>query len=252
LLNPASTYGVKGLKLMGTNQENIGVYGYAETDPNGMAPSATGVKGWAKNPINPGSGVTGVAYGIWGEASDNATGVNYGGYFLAANATGSNYAVYGDALGIGGLPGPGIPAGPTYAGYFNGDVYITNTYGPSDQKLKKDIQDLDNAIGLLLQLRPHTYIYRQDEFPGMVLPEGKQYGLIAQEVEQVLPDLVMNNTHPAKYSTDGSLLAPGVDFKSLAYQELIPILIKAIQEQQEQLDRQEQQIKELKAALDKE
>lgn len=74
---------------------------------------------------------------------------------------------------------------------------------------------------------------------------------MAQEVEGILPEIVMDNVHPARYDGSGNLLSPEIGFKSLDYQELIPVLIKAIQEQQEQIDRQEQQIKELKAALDK-
>jgi hypothetical protein len=250
LTNTNATYGVQGLKLMGTNNENIGVYGYAETDPTGQAPAAIGVKGLAENQVNPASGVAAMAYGIWGEASNSNTLVNYGGYFLAANAAGSNYAVYGDALGIGGPPGPGVPAGPTFAGFFNGDVYMTNTYGPSDRKLKEDIESLQGAVSLLMQLNPKTYFYRQSEYPGMALPGGRQYGLIAQEVESVLPDLVMDNHQPAKTGANGMQISPAVDFKSLDYQELIPILVKAIQEQQEQLENQAKQIEELKMALE--
>jgi hypothetical protein len=234
---------------MGVNVENIGVYGYGETDPTGTAPSAIGVKGVAKNQVNPSNGTPAFAYGVWGEASDNATSVNYGGYFLAANATGSNYAVYGDALGIGGAPGPGVPTGPTFAGFFNGDVYITNTYGPSDQKLKQNIRTLDGAVGLLMQLNPKIYSYRQAEFPSMALPSGKQYGLLAQEVESVLPELVKENRLPAKFGEDGQMLSPAVDFKSLDYEELIPILVRAIQEQQAQIERQDERIRQLSEAL---
>ncbi len=250
LPNPASTYGLQGIKLLGNNDENIGVYGYGEADPAGQSMTAIGVKGLAKNQVNPVSGVAAHAFGIWGEASDNATLVNYGGYFLAANATGSNYAVYADALGIGGAPGPGVPSGPTFAGFFNGDVYITNTYGPSDRKLKSDIESLDNAVGIVMQLKPRTYYYRQSEFPGMALPGGRQYGLIAQEVEEVLPELVLNNRQPAKTGKDGRQVSPPVDFKSLDYQELIPILVKAVQEQQAEIDRQAEQIRRLQAALE--
>jgi hypothetical protein len=245
------TYGLQGLKLMGTNPENTGVHGYAELDPlatpGPLGLIAIGVKGDAVAQSLP--GFAGVAFGVWGEAVDNQTAVNYGGFFRAANALGWNYAVYGDALGIGGTPGPGTPAGPTYAGFFNGDVYITNTYGPSDRKLKKDIRDLDNALDIVMQLSPKTYEYRRDEFPGMALPSGKQYGLIAQDVEQVLPEIVMDNVNPQKLDAKGNVIAQQVDFKSLSYQELVPVLIKAIQEQQEQIERQEAEIQALRQSL---
>jgi hypothetical protein len=249
LVNSGVTYGLQGLKLMGTNPENTGVHGYAELDPlatpGPLGLVAIGVKGDAIAQSLP--GFAGVAFGVWGEAVDNQTAINYGGFFRAANALGFNYAVYGDALGIGGTPGPGSPPGPTYAGFFNGDVYIANMYGPSDRKLKKDIRDLDNALGIVMQLSPKTYEYRRDEFPGMALPGGKQYGLIAQEVEQVLPEIVMDNVNPAKQDQNGNVISQQVDFKSLSYQELVPVLIKAIQEQQEQIEKLRSEVEALKS-----
>ena len=247
LVNSGDTWGVGGMKLLGTNLDNIGVYGYAETDPLAFPgpgiTKAIGVKGLALAQCQTGAAFA--AYGVWGEATDNQTVWNYGGYFLAANGTSANYAVYADALGIGGTPGPGTPAGPTYAGYFNGDVYITNTYGPSDRKLKDDFQDIDHALDIVMKLQPKTYYYRTGEFPGMALPKTRQYGLIAQDVETVLPDLVVNNIQPARFDDNGLIISPAIDFKSMNYQEMIPILIKAVQEQQAIIEKQQAQIDEL-------
>jgi hypothetical protein len=247
LLNSGDTWGVGGLKLLGTNMENIGVYGYGEVDPlvtpSPLTYAAIGVKGIGVGQAF--SGAVTVAYGVWGEATDNQTPVNYGGFFRAYNALGSNYAVFGDAICTSCTPGPGTPSGPNYAGYFNGDVYIAGVYGPSDQKLKKDINDLQGALDLVMKLRPVTYNYKQSEFPSMTLPGGRQYGLIAQEVEAVLPDLVMDNVNPARTDANGNEIAPAVDFKSLSYQELIPVLIKAVQELQEQNNKQDALIRQL-------
>lgn len=252
LANSGDTWGVGGLKLMGTNWDNIGVYGYAELDPNAVpGPAilkAIGIKGIGVAPNLLGTATAG--YGVWGEATDNQTIFNYGGYFLAHSGLANNYAVYADALG-GGTPGPGTPPGPNYAGYFNGDVYISGIYGPSDRKLKKDIRDLDNALDIVMGLHPKTYEYRQDEFPGMALPAGRQYGLIAQEVEQVLPEIVMENVNPPRYDSNGSLVSQEVDFKSLSYQELVPVLIRAVQEQQVQIERQQAEIEALKEQIER-
>jgi trimeric autotransporter adhesin len=247
----ADSWGVGGLKLLGSNMENIGVYGYGEIDPfvtpSPLIYSAIGVKGIGVGQAF--SGAVTVAYGVWGEAMDNQTPVNYGGFFRAYNGLGANYAVFGDAVCTSCTPGPGNPPGPNYAGYFNGDVYIAGLYGPSDQKLKKDINNLQSGLDLVMKLRPVTYEYRQSEFPSMTLPGGKQYGLIAQEVEAILPDLVMDNTNPARTDADGNVLDPAVDFKSMSYQELIPVLIKAVQELQEQNTKQDVLIQQLTSAL---
>jgi hypothetical protein len=247
LVNSGDTWGVGGLKLMGSNIENIGVYGYGEIDPL-VTPSpssytAIGVKGIGVGQSLSGSATA--AYGVWGEATDNQTPVNFGGFFRAYNALGNNYAVFGDAVCGTCTPGPGTPPGPNYAGYFNGDVYIAGLYGPSDQKLKRDINGLQGGLDLVMKLRPVTYEYRQDQFPAMTLPAGKQYGLVAQEVEAVLPDLVMDNVNPARTDDKGNVIAPAVDFKSLSYQELIPVLVKAVQELQEQNIKQDALIRQL-------
>ena len=83
-------------------------------------------------------------------------------------------------------------------------------------------------------MQPKEYEYRHDgNFKLMNLPQGKQYGLIAQDVEQVLPKLVKET----KFNT-GRMSLPENNcskrrrnyFKALNYTELIPVLVKAIQE----------------------
>lgn len=71
------------------------------------------------------------------------------------------------------------------------------------------------------------------------------YGVIAQQLEEVLPDAVTEVNRPAKYDDEGELIGEAVSFKSVNYTELIPILIKATQEQQELIDQQAAQINDL-------
>jgi hypothetical protein len=159
-----------------------------------------------------------------------------GGYFRADNAnTGSvAYGIYAEATTNGSTPG----VSPThYAGYFSGDVIVTgNASVGSDQILKENIDSVSNALSIINQLKPKTYTYKHSSFPSMQLAQGLQYGLIAQEVEQILPELVTNNTQPPVFDSVGNVVTPAVNFKGLEYQQLIPILIKAIQEQQKTID----------------
>ncbi|MBI5479491.1 MAG: tail fiber domain-containing protein [Deltaproteobacteria bacterium] len=60
----------------------------------------------------------------------------------------------------------------------------------SDERLKKSIASLDGALSKLAGLRPVTFEWRSAEFPDRHLGAGRQYGLIAQEVERVAPDFV--------------------------------------------------------------
>ena len=85
----------------------------------------------------------------------------------------------------------------------------------------------------------------------MNLPEGQHYGLIAEDVEKVLPALVKQSkfeTATDESSKNGTTTA-AVDFKALNYTELIPIMIKGMQEQQAMIEKQQQQINELKQML---
>jgi len=90
----------------------------------------------------------------------------------------------------------------------------------SDEKLKENVVGISNALGKVLDLRG-VYFNRIGQ------PE-REIGVIAQEVEKVLPELVHEGP-------DG--------VKSVAYQNMVAVLIEAIKEQQEQIN-------ELKARLD--
>ncbi len=187
--------------------------------------------------------LTGVTAGSY---ADNAY-HNIGGLFNASGAVNFNVGVkgivnsgegtmhigvWGDASGSASLGNVGVygvssPGG--YAGYFDGDVYSTGSYLPSDLKLKNDVKDYSGteALNIIDQLKPKTYSYKTKEYPSMVLPESKQYGLISEEVEQVLPTLVKNSKTIPQTDSLGKITAPSVDFKALNYTGLVPILIAA-------------------------
>jgi hypothetical protein len=166
-----------------------------------------------------------------------ASNQNFGLNAYAEGGT-TNYAVFASVPGAAG-GGVGTPTGPNYAGYFSGDVYIAGTFGPSDQNLKDNITDLNNGMNIINQLQPKTFTYDQASYPSMNLSSGLQYGLIAQEVETVLPDLVSQNVQPAVYDENGNLIHAAVSFKGLEYQQLIPILIEGMQEQDAELDQKD-------------
>ncbi|HEV8083106.1 MAG TPA: tail fiber domain-containing protein [Chitinophagaceae bacterium] len=143
-------------------------------------------------------------------------------------------------------------SGSVYAGYFNGDVFSNGTYLGSDQKLKQNINDVSSAMEIINQLHPKYYEYRHDgNYKLMNLPNGEHYGLIAQDVEKVLPNLVKDTKFETRYAKPHTTAediknSETIDFKALNYTELIPIIIKGMQEQQAVNDKQQQQIDELK------
>lgn len=186
----------------------------------------TGMNITVENDLNQTAG--GLSYGINALAHppiDNNTGDNF---FNSA------YSIYGDQSSQFGM---------TYAGYFAGDVTVTGTFSdPSDAKLKKQVRRLKNALPLLQQLQAKTYTFRNDDYQFMHLPKGQQFGLIAQEVEEVLPELVKQNIHPGLSAEEAQLrrldadqIHPAVNYKSVNYTGFIPILIQGVNEQQEEI-----------------
>ncbi|MEO0778619.1 MAG: tail fiber domain-containing protein [Bacteroidota bacterium] len=123
-----------------------------------------------------------VKYGIYNYVEDLSTGSDdkYGIYnYLEKSGGGTNYALWS-----------GVQNEGDYAGYFHGDVVVTGSVmeGVSDARLKENTQQLKSALSLIRKLTPKTYHFKKNM--GIPLPDGPQYGLIAQELEVVIPDLV--------------------------------------------------------------
>ena len=107
-----------------------------------------------------------------------------------------------------------------YVGW-GGTVYATNTTisAISDQRFKENISDLDVGLDAVLALKPRKFDWKEGKGKDI---KGDR-GFIAQEFEQVFPDLVDEWRDPAPEGEE--------PYKSVR-QDLIPVLVKAIQEQQ--------------------
>jgi hypothetical protein len=166
--------------------------------------------------------------------------VNYGVYGSAFNGNSANYGVYGEA--------PQTTS--SYAGYFAGNLLYTGSFGPSDQNLKTNIQSLTSADSILNLLNPVTFDYLQSGNAARLnLPTAQQMGLIAQEVETVLPNLVKEATHPAEYDTLGNVIAPSFTYKVLDYEKIIPVLLAGHKEQSNTIKTQDSILQNMQAAI---
>jgi hypothetical protein len=177
------------------------------------------------------SGVSGSVYGVYGYAYNNTgTATTFGvrGYVSGAS-TGTKYAIYGSTAG----------SGTRYAGYFSGDVYCSGSYLPSDESLKRNISDYDNALDQLSSIEVKEYEYKHEgDMSKMDLPKGKQVGIMAQNIENVFPQLTKDsefdlNDDPE--NDDPNREENIFKFKAVNYTGLVPVLVKAVQEQQEQI-----------------
>lgn len=172
---------------------------------------------------------------------------NYGGRFFANSNTGLNYGIWAESLPVSGST---PPTGPNFAGYFNGDVLRTGTDNfTSDVNLKTNIDTITNSLGIIAQLEPKTFDFNVQANPQMGLPRTRQYGLIAQDVEAILPELVGEATHPATFDSAGNQITPAVNFKTLNYNAFIGILIDGMKKQQETIENLTGQVNALSAQV---
>jgi len=122
---------------------------------------------------------------------------------------------------------------PAYTLEVNGDGYVSGEFtAMSDLKVKKNIKPISNATELINKLNPVSYQFKNEEFPALHLSNGQRWGVIAQELETVIPDLVAD-----KGSTI-DVYGNQVDLKSVNYLDMIPILLKAFQEQNTMIQHQ--------------
>ena len=114
--------------------------------------------------------------------------------------------------------------------YANGGVLLS-----SDRRFKKDINTVENALEKVLRLRGVNYYWKQNEFPNKNFDDKLELGLIAQEVELIIPEIVGE-------SSDG--------YKAVEYQKLVALLIEAIKEQQSIIDSQKDEMADMRVELD--
>ena len=136
-----------------------------------------------------------------------------------------------------------------WAAIFMGDVGLTGgLFNISDRRFKKNINDFDDVLSKVMQLKPKTYVYDTDQFPVLVDENKVQYGFIAQEVNLLFPEIVSNQKEIPNPKNEIGVKSK-VDFSDgyylMDYTSLIPVLTKAIQQQQLQIERQQEQIDEL-------
>lgn len=149
---------------------------------------------------------------------------NYGGYFVSGGTgSGTNYGVFAEAAN----------AANNWAVWSNGAQFsVTNSlWSTSDAQFKNSAKPLENALDKINKLSPKSYLYNVENPYGFNFPKGEQMGLIAQELEQVFPELVMKTHKPEVKDSLGKVITRGVEFKAVNYNALIPVLIKGIQEQ---------------------
>jgi len=131
-----------------------------------------------------------------------------------------------DAVGIG-------TTTPTTKFEVNGTLKSSGIEELSDQRWKGNITQLQDALEKVLQLRGVNYEWLRDKFPEKDFPQGVQMGLIAQEVEKVIPEVVQTDRN---------------GYKTINYSHLVALLIEGMKDQQREIDQLRAENEALRAA----
>jgi hypothetical protein len=218
-----------------TNRRNIGVFGTTVADGYDNIAVYGYQSGAFNNAANP--------YGVRGEVEQSGNAAAYGVYAVTqGSGSGTKYGLYSLVSG----------SGTKYAGYFLGNVYIGGDFfytgsfsATSDEKLKTNLKAMDSGLDKIMALNPSSYEYKTTEYQNMNLSKGSHYGFTAQGVQKVMPELVsektISNATPEN-KTDQSTTT----YLSVNYIEIIPVLTKAIQEQQTMILQLQAEMKSIK------
>jgi hypothetical protein len=103
----------------------------------------------------------------------------------------------------------------------------------SDVRFKRDITPFTNLLDKITQLRPVHYYWRTADYPEKHFGDSQSYGLVAQEVERVLPELVGQDEQ---------------GYKTVDYSKLPLMMLQAIKEQQQQIEQLKNEVRRLRDA----
>ena len=121
-------------------------------------------------------------------------------------------------------------------GHFHADNDVTafSNSVTSDKRLKEDIKPLQDNLNKILELKPSSFVWK-------IRDKQNDVGLIAQDVEKIIPEVVKENISIGKTKK----FLDGDNHKTVDYAKITTYLIGAVQEQQKQIDELKKKLEEL-------
>jgi hypothetical protein len=127
---------------------------------------------------------------------------------------------------------------PSYPFSVNGTIDATGYHTTSDMRFKKNIQPITEALTKILELQGVTFNWDKTSAPELNLDDQTHFGFIAQDIEKILPQVV-------------STANDNIQTKSVAYGDVVPVLVEAIKEQQQLIEALKAELDQIKASLNK-
>jgi len=119
----------------------------------------------------------------------------------------------------------------------DGDVIAFSTT-ISDERVKTDIKTIDSAVDKVSQIRGVEYTWTRGKRKGK-----KDLGVIAQEIEKILPEIVHEKDMPLWEDKDDKFSGK---YKTVDYEKITALLIEGMKEQQKEIDELKRKVKDLK------
>ena len=184
----------------------------------------TGSSASVTGTVTAASTVGGVITGSSASVTGTVTGASLAGTITTASQT--NITSVG-SLGSTQISSLGVGTGASgVSGEIRAIDNITAYY--SDARLKDFLGTIPNALDKVLSLNGYYFTENAKAKELGYNNEARQVGVSAQEVEAVLPEIVVDAPINSNFS--------GADYKTVHYEKLVPLLIEAIKEQQKQID----------------
>jgi hypothetical protein len=205
--NNASGYGALYHNTTGTYNAGMGVYALFSNSVGSNNVAMGQLAGYYV------TGSNNIEIGNKGAAADNAV--------MRFGTPGIQKATY-----IAGVSGVNVTGGATVVINSSGQLGVMS----SSRRYKEDIRSMGDASDRLLKLRPVAFRYKQPDENGQ---KPEQYGLIAEEVAKVMPELVV-------YNQKGQP-------ETVAYQTLAPLLLNELQREHRQVASLQAEVAELRS-----
>jgi hypothetical protein len=121
--------------------------------------------------------------------------------------------------------------------HVSGSICATGSIGScSDERFKENIHDIDNALDHIGKIKGVAFNWKREQYPDYDFSEEKQIGFIAQDLKEILPEVV-------SVGSDG--------YHSIDYGKLTPVLVEAVKQLKTENDQKDRQIEELSQRLDR-